>query len=308
MSNKDFPNSYSMFANVYSYMGLPLTRNIDSADVVVMGIPYDLGTTGRAGTRHGPQGVRLASGNLRWEEKRWPWQFSVMDRLKVIDYGDLEFKPSESTSMIETVIEHVGAVHAKGKKTLCFGGDHFVTLPLLRAVHEQHGPVALVHFDAHTDTYTPEYDEPESYDHGCMFYYAPKEGLVDSDHSIQVGIRTEYDNQSHLFEVIDAASANDLSSTDVVKAIRQRVGDMPVYLTFDIDCLDPAYAPGTGTPVVGGITTDRALKIIRGLQGLNIVGADVVEVAPSYDHSEITALAAATIGLEILYVMASEVG
>ncbi|MBT7751660.1 MAG: agmatinase, partial [Porticoccaceae bacterium] len=267
MSNKDFPNSYSMFANVYSYMGLPLTRNIDSADVVVMGIPYDLGTTGRAGTRHGPQGVRLASGNLRWEEKRWPWQFSAMDRLQVIDYGDLEFKPSESCSMIETVIEHAGAVHAKGKKTLSFGGDHFVTLPLLRAVHEQHGPVALVHFDAHTDTYTPEYDEPESYDHGCMFYYAPKEGLVDSDHSIQVGIRTEYDNQSHLFEVIDAASANDLSSTDVVKAIRQRVGDMPVYLTFDIDCLDPAYAPGTGTPVVGGITTDRALKIIRGLQG-----------------------------------------
>ncbi|MBT4210691.1 MAG: agmatinase [Porticoccaceae bacterium] len=308
MSNKDFPNSYSMFANVYSYMGLPLTRNIDSADVVVMGIPYDLGTTGRAGTRHGPQGVRLASGNLRWEEKRWPWQFSAMDRLQVIDYGDLEFKPSESCSMIETVIEHAGAVHAKGKKTLSFGGDHFVTLPLLRAVHEQHGPVALVHFDAHTDTYTPEYDEPESYDHGCMFYYAPKEGLVDSDHSIQVGIRTEYDNQSHLFEVIDAASANDLSSTDVVKAIRQRVGDMPVYLTFDIDCLDPAYAPGTGTPVVGGITTDRALKIIRGLQGLNIVGADVVEVAPSYDHAEITALAAATIGLEILYVMASEVG
>jgi len=308
MSNKDFPNSYSMFANVYSYMGLPLTRNIDSADVVVMGIPYDLGTTGRAGTRHGPQGVRLVSGNLRWEEKRWPWQFSAMDRLQVIDYGDLEFKPSESCSMIETVIEHAGAVHAKGKKTLSFGGDHFVTLPLLRAVHEQHGPVALVHFDAHTDTYTPEYDEPESYDHGCMFYYAPKEGLVDSDHSIQVGIRTEYDNQSHLFEVIDAASANDLSSTDVVKAIRQRVGDMPVYLTFDIDCLDPAYAPGTGTPVVGGITTDRALKIIRGLQGLNIVGADVVEVAPSYDHSEITALAAATIGLEILYVMASEVG
>jgi len=308
MSNKDFPNSYSMFANVYSYMGLPLTRNIDSADVVVMGIPYDLGTTGRAGTRHGPQGVRLVSGNLRWEEKRWPWQFSAMDRLQVIDYGDLEFKPSESCSMIETVIEHAGAVHAKGKKTLSFGGDHFVTLPLLRAVHEQHGPVALVHFDAHTDTYTPEYDEPESYDHGCMFYYAPKEGLVDSDHSIQVGIRTEYDNQSHLFEVIDAASANDLSSTDVVKAIRQRVGDMPVYLTFDIDCLDPAYAPGTGTPVVGGITTDRALKIIRGLQGLNIVGADVVEVAPSYDHAEITALAAATIGLEILYVMASEVG
>jgi agmatinase len=306
MSDNDFPKSYSMFANVHSYIGLPLSRNIESADVVVMGIPYDMGTTGRAGTRHGPQGVRLASGNLRWEEKRWPWQFNAMDRLNVIDYGDLEFKPGASTSMIETVIEHAGAVHAKGKKTLCFGGDHFVTLPLLRAAHQHHGPVALVHFDAHTDTYTPEDDWSGDYDHGCMFYHAPKEGLIDPSHSIQVGIRTEYNTKTHLFEVIDAASANDLSSADVVAAIKHRVGDMPVYLTFDIDCLDPAYAPGTGTPVVGGITTDRALKIIRGLQGLNIVGADVVEVAPSYDHAEITALAAATIGLEILYVMASE--
>jgi len=305
MADNNFPESYSMFANVHSYLGLPLSRDIESADVVVMGIPYDMGTTGRAGTRHGPQGVRLASANLRWEEKRWPWQFSVMDRLNVIDYGDLEFKPGESTSMIETVIKHTGAVHEKGKKTLCIGGDHFVTLPLLRAMHQHHGPVALVHFDAHTDTYTPEEDWSGDYDHGCMFYHAPKEGLIDPAHSIQVGIRTEYNTKTHLFEVIDAASANDLTSADVVAAIKQRVGEMPVYLTFDIDCLDPAYAPGTGTPVVGGITTDRALKIIRGLQGLNIVGADVVEVAPSYDHAEITALAAATIGLEILYVMAS---
>jgi agmatinase len=306
MSDNDFIDSYSMFANVFSYMGLPLTRNIDKADVVIMGIPYDMGTTGRAGTRHGPQAMRIASANLRWEEKRWPWTFNAMEHLNVVDYGDLEFNPSGSTSMIDTVMEHVGSVHAQGKTPLSFGGDHFVTLPLLRAAHQYHGTMALVHFDAHTDTYSNSDGGDPVYDHGTMFYYAPKEGLIDPAHSIQVGIRTEYTVATHEFEVIDAAKANDLPYTDIIAAIKRRVGDLPVYLTFDIDCLDPAYAPGTGTPVVGGLSSDRALKIIRGLQGLNIVAADVVEVAPSYDHAEITALAAATIGLEILYVLASD--
>ena len=138
-----------------------------------------------------------------------------------------------------------------------------------------------------------------------MFYHAPKEGLIDPKHSIQIGIRTEYDIEDHEFEVISAEVANDWSAADIVSAIKQRVGTMPVYLTFDIDCLDPAYAPGTGTPVVGGMSTDKALKIIRGLEKMNIVGADVVEVAPSYDYAEITSLAAATIGLDLIYVMAA---
>ena len=138
-----------------------------------------------------------------------------------------------------------------------------------------------------------------------MFYHAPKEGLIDPEHSIQIGIRTEYDIEDHEFEVISAEAVNDRSATDIVSAIRERVGTMPVYLTFDIDCLDPAYAPGTGTPVVGGISTAQALKIIRGLEKLNVVGADIVEVAPSYDYAEITSLAAATIGLDLIYVMAA---
>ena len=298
--NKPF-DSYSMFANVHSYLGLPLSRDLDMADLVVLGIPYDLATTGRAGTRHGPQGVRMASANLRWEEKRWPWTFSAMDRLNVIDYGDLEFAPGESQSMIDAVVEAVGAIHARGKHTLGIGGDHFVTLPLLRAVHQQRGKLALVHFDAHTDTYK----ESSEFDHGGMFYFAPQEGLIDPAHSIQLGIRTEYSPEDHQFQVIDAAAVNDMPAAEIVAAIKQRVGDMPVYLTFDIDCLDPAYAPGTGTPVAGGITSDKALKIIRGLQGINLVGADVVEVAPAYDHAEITSLAAATLGLELIYLMAS---
>ena len=297
-------DSYSMFANVHSYMGVPLSRKLDNADVAVLGVPYDLGTTGRAGTRHGPLGVRNASAYLRWEEKRWPWPFNAFERLNVVDYGDIEFGPGDSELMVGAVVEHVAAMQAKGVKSLAFGGDHFVTLPLLRAAHKTHGTVALVHFDAHTDTYS----ESEKYDHGCMFYHAPKEGLIDPSRSIQVGIRTEYNVEDHEFQVIDATAANALSVEEIVTAIKQRVGDNPVYLTFDIDCLDPAFAPGTGTPVVGGISTDKATGIIRGLEGLNIIGADVVEVAPSYDQAEITALAAATIGLDILYLMAAAKG
>lgn len=300
MANKEIFDSFSMFANTFSYMGVPISRDIEAADLVVMGIPYDLATTGRAGTRHGPQAVRRASGNLRWEEKRWPWTFNAFDKLDVIDYGDVEFAPGDSAEAVETIIKHVGNVHKHGKKTLCFGGDHFVTLPQLRAVHQSHGTVALVQFDAHTDTY----EESAEYDHGGMFYTAPKENLIDPAHSIQIGIRTEYSPDADI-KVIDAAAANDMACADIVAAIIQRVGDMPVYLTFDIDCLDPAYAPGTGTPVVGGMTTDKALKILRGLAGMNIVAADVVEVAPAYDHADITALAGATVGLELVYLMAS---
>lgn len=300
MSDNALFESFSMFANTYSYLGLPLTRDLTSVDLAIIGIPYDLATTGRAGTRHGPQAVRSASANLRWEEKRWPWTFNAMESLRVADYGDLEFSPGESHSAVETIVQHVGAVHQLGKKTLCFGGDHFVSLPQLRAVHEHRGSLALVQFDAHTDTY----EESAEYDHGGMFHVAPQEHLIDPAHSIQVGIRTEYEPTAAI-KVIDAAAANDLPVDQIVSQIKQRVGDMPVYLTFDIDCLDPAYAPGTGTPVVGGMTTDKALKILRGLAGLNIVAADVVEVAPAYDHADITALAGATVGLELIYLMAS---
>ncbi len=184
---------------------------------------------------------------------------------------------------------------------LSFGGDHFVTLPLLRAHAKHFGKMALVHFDAHTDTYANGCE----FDHGTMFYTAPKEGLIDPNHSVQIGIRTEFDKDNG-FTVLDACQVNDRSVDDVIAQVKQIVGDMPVYLTFDIDCLDPAFAPGTGTPVIGGLTSDRAIKLVRGLKDLNIVGMDVVEVAPAYDQSEITALAAATLALEMLYIQAAK--
>lgn len=300
-----FTSSNSMFCNIFSYMGFPLSRNHEDADVFVIGIPYDLATTGRAGTRSGPAAIRQISSNLRWEEKRWPWDFAAFERIRVADYGDLELLTGNQQSLLDEVEKHVGALLKAGKKVLSFGGDHFVALPLLRAHAAQHGKLAMIHFDAHTDTYS---DEGAEFDHGSMFYHAPKEGLIDPDKSIQIGIRTEYTVEGHPFEVINAAEANDSHADQIVEQIKARVGDTstPVYLTFDIDCLDPAFAPGTGTPVVGGLTSDKALKIVRGLQGLNIVGMDVVEVSPPYDHADITALAGATLGLEMLYLIASQ--
>lgn len=305
MPDSSFIDSVSLFANAFSFAGRPLSRDPNDAEVFVVGIPFDLATTGRAGTRGGPGGVRTASTNLRWEENRWPWPFSVHDRLTVADYGDLEFNPGESEDMINTVVEHVGQLVKAGKTVLSLGGDHFVTLPLLRAHHQHHGKMAMIHFDAHTDTYQ---EEGGVYNHGCMFHHAPREGLIDPSKSIQIGIRTEYTQADHQFNVINAAEANEMRVDDIASRIREVVGDLPVYLTFDIDCLDPAYAPGTGTPVVGGITSDRALRIVRSLSGLNLVGMDVVEVAPAYDHAEVTSLAAATLALEMLYVVADTRG
>lgn len=293
----------STYANIFSYMGLPLNRDLDAAglDAVVMGIPYDLGTSGRAGARSGPNGIRQASANLRWEEQRWPWGFSLNERLQAIDYGDVQFSSGDSEDMMAQVEGHAARITAAGKTLISLGGDHFVTLPLLRGHVAAHGKLALIHFDAHTDTYA----QHEAYDHGSMFYRAPREGLIDTARSVQVGIRTEYDRQAHEFQVIDADHVNEQTPQQVIDAIRARVGDAPAYLTFDIDCLDPAFAPGTGTPVVGGLSTSTALRILRGLADLNIVGFDVVEVSPAYDQSQLTALAGASLALEFLYMRAS---
>lgn len=290
------------YANIFTFMGLPLSRELsDSVDAVVMGVPYDLATSGRSGTRFGPTGIRQASAQLRWEQKRWPWNFALSERLHVIDYGDLCYEDGDSADMAALTTSEAARIACSGKTLLTFGGDHYISLPLLRGITQQHGQVALLHFDAHTDT--EQSDAP--FNHGSMFYQANNEGLIDPAHSIQVGIRTEYDCDSHEFEVLDAVWANDCSVEDIVARINARIGNRPVYLSFDIDCLDPAYAPGTGTPVCGGLTSDKALQIIRALQGLNIVAMDVMEVAPAYDHAEITSLAAATLALEMLYLLAS---
>ncbi|VFS48932.1 Agmatinase [Moellerella wisconsensis] len=293
----------SLVSNAFGFLRLPLNfQPYDSdADWVITGVPFDMATSGRAGSRHGPAAIRQVSTNLAWESHRWPWNFKLTEKLKIVDCGDVVFAFGDAQDMSDKLQAHTEKLLAAGKKCLTFGGDHFVTLPLLRAHAKHFGKMALVHFDAHTDTY----GNGSKFDHGTMFYHAPKEGLIDPTHSVQIGIRTEHDSDNG-FTVLDAGQVNDRAAADIIEQVKQIVGDMPVYLTFDIDCLDPAFAPGTGTPVVGGLTSDRALKILRGLQSLNIVGMDVVEVAPAYDQSEITALAAATVALDMLYIQAAK--
>ena len=291
----------SLVANSFGFLRSPLCfqpYEVD-ADVAITGVPFDMATSGRSGSRFGPQAIRAISPQLDWEHCRYPWDFCLKDKLRLIDCGDLVYPFGDAVAMSERLTAHTAKLIASGKFCLTFGGDHFITLPLLRAHAQHYGKLSLVHFDAHSDTYS----NGSACDHGTMFYHAPKEGLIDPQRSVQVGIRTEYD-PSLGFNVLHGALINDLSVDDIVQRIKTTVGDNPVYLTFDIDCLDPSAAPGTGTPVCGGITTDKALKIIRGLKDLHIVGADVVEVAPAYDHGEITALAAATIALDILYLRA----
>ncbi len=302
-SNKTADSDLPLYITISSFLRLPhVTQLEDSeADVIISGVPFDLATTGRSGSRFGPQGIRHASANLMWEGMRWPWDFCLADRLQAEDMGDLEFKNGEPQTLVDNLEAHALRILEAGKNMLTFGGDHFITLPLLRAHVAKHGPVALIHFDAHTDNYAGG----SLYDHGTVFYHAVEEGLIDCESSIQIGIRTTYELEDHPFEVLDAAWVNDNGPYKVIERIRQRVGDKKAYLSFDIDGLDPAYAPGTGTPVVAGVSIDCALKMIRGMVGLNLIGMDVVEVAPAYDHAEITSLAAATVALEYLYVIAA---
>lgn len=295
--NHEFDNS--LVSNAFGFLRQELVFNPyeSDADIVITGVPFDMATSGRAGSRFGPAQIRQVSTNLAWEHCRYPHNYDIREKLKIIDCGDLVYQFGNNQDMVDKLEAHATRLLNTNKKMLTFGGDHFITLPLLRAHAKKYGKLSLIHFDAHADTYS----NGSTYDHGTMFYTAPIEGLIDPSRSIQIGIRTEY-QESDGFEVIHGNLANDLSVEEIVSKIKSRVNSNPTYLTFDIDCLDPSAAPGTGTPVCGGLTTDKILKILRGLAGTNIVGMDVVEVAPCYDISDITALAGATIALEMLYL------
>ncbi len=289
------------YANNFTFMGYPLGRSLEQVDAVVMGVPYDLATSARPGARFGPTAIRQASKFLRWEKQRWPWRFALADRLAVADYGDVGGAPGQSQAMCEAVTEQASRVAGAGKFLLTLGGDHFVSLPVLRGVAKHHPSLALVHFDAHTDTETSDL----SFYHGSMFKVAMEERLFDPERSIQLGIRTEYDPENYPLTVLDATWVNNHSAEAAIEQILSRTDGLPIYLSVDIDFLDPAFAPGTGTPVIGGCTTDHLLQILRGLTSKRIVAADVMEVAPAHDSAEITALAGATAALELLYVHAA---
>lgn len=297
--NNELDNSLVSNAFGFLRLGLNFEPYLSDNHWIITGVPFDCATSGRAGARFGASAIRNISVNLAWESKRWPWDFNFSEYLKVADCGDLVFDFGDSQDMYNKLYKHIDLLLSNNKKCLTFGGDHFISLPILRAYSKYFGKIALLHFDAHTDTYS----FGSKFDHGTMFYHAPKEGIIDVNSSLQIGIRTQY-NKEDGFNVIDADEANDLSVNEIVNKINNTMGNLPVYLTFDIDCLDPAFAPGTGTPVCGGLNTNKILRIIRGLTKINIVGMDIVEVSPSFDNSNITALAAATIALELLYIQA----
>ncbi|NBF02081.1 agmatinase [Pseudomonas sp. Fl5BN2] len=289
------------YAGITSFMRRRYSRDLRGVDLVVSGVPFDTATTNRPGARFGPRGIRAASAGIAWE-RHWPWAFDPFEHLAVIDYGDCAFDHGTPQSVPESIETHARRILDAGCAMLTLGGDHFISYPLLKAHHRRHGPLALIHFDAHSDTWPDE--EGQRIDHGTMFWHAAREGLVDPARSVQIGLRTTNDDHQG-FQVLDARQVHRLGCEAIAAAIRERVGDHPVYLTFDIDCLDPAFAPGTGTPVCGGLSTTQALEILGSLRGINLVGMDLVEVAPAYDHAEITSLAGATLAMEMLCLYAA---
>ncbi len=288
------------YAGALSFMRRKYTRDLKGVDVVVTGVPLDTATTNRPGARLGARAIRAASSIMAWE-RPYGMEFDPFDKLAVVDYGDCFFDFGRPQLVPDEIEKHASDIISQGPGLLSLGGDHFVAYPLLKAHAKKFGaPLSLIHFDAHSDTWA---DEDDRIDHGTMFFHAAKQGLVDPASSVQIGLRTT--NQDTLgFNVLDAPWVHENGIDTVVDRIKSIVGDRPVYLTFDIDCLDPSYAPGTGTPVCGGLTTHQALSILRGLAGVNVIGMDMVEVAPAYDVGEITALAAAALCMEMLYLYA----
>ena len=284
-----YAGALSLFRRAYS-------RNLSGADIVTWGIPYDLSVTNRPGARFGPRAIRAVSSNLAWEGGHWPWGFDPFESLAMIDYGDCYFDHGYPEAIINAIYEQAKTIISEAPFLISMGGDHSVSYPLIKAHAEKHGPLALIQIDAHSDTWQ---ESEKRIDHGTMFYHAIDEGFIDPSHSVQVGIRT-HNSSTHGCTVLDANWVHRNGVDATVKKIIESAGSRKVYLTFDIDGLDPAYAPGTGTPVCGGLSSWQAQTIIRGLDALDIVGMDLVEVAPAYDHAEITALAAASLLLDFV--------
>ncbi len=290
------------YAGVTSYLRRPYRKDLKGVDAVVYGVPFDTATTNRPGTRFGPRGIRAASTGLAFEKLPYGLDYHPIDEMAIADHGDMPLDFAKPDAVPDAITKCAKDVLDEDTMMVAMGGDHFITYPLIKAHAEKHGaPLSIIHFDAHTDTWADEHED--GINHGTMFWHATREGLIDPATSVQIGIRTcNLDTMG--FNILDAPWVHQNGIEKTISEARRIVGDKKCYLTFDIDCLDPSYAPGTGTPVVGGLTTNQANQIVMGMKGVNIVGADLVEVAPVYDVGEITALAGATLILHFLALFA----
>jgi agmatinase len=296
------------YAGPSTFCRLPELRDVPYCDVAVLGIPFDSGTSYRPGARFGPQAIRQASRHLRTNFHP-QYDTEPFKTIQVADAGDVACNPYNIEEAIAQIEQTADELYQQTPSILSLGGDHTIAVPLLRSINKQVGRVALVHFDAHLDTWDTYFGAP--YTHGTPFRRAAEENLFIDDASMHVGIRGPLYSRDDLardaelgFKVVHCDDLQQHGVDYVVQRIRDRVGDRPLYLSIDIDVLDPAHAPGTGTPEIAGISSRELVGILRGLQGLNLVAGDVVEVAPAYDHAEITALAAATIAFEMINLIA----
>ncbi|WP_437723504.1 agmatinase [Sorangium sp. So ce861] len=303
-----FGAGLSPFAGITSFMRRPVTRDLAGVDVAVVGIPFDGGTSYRSGARFGPRRIREASAML-WGGYNSALAVKPLDVLKVVDYGDVNVIPPSIAETMVNIEAEVGAILSAGAAVLALGGDHSVTLPLLRAHARKPGPLGVVHFDAHPDTWNREFNE-QPYSHGTPFRRAIEEGILDPSRYVQVGLRGPTsgagdwqwarDRGARAITMEDVA---ELGLPAVLRTMREVLRG-PVYVSLDIDAADPAFAPGTGTPEVGGFSSRELLQLVRGLRGVDLVGCDLVEVCPPYDHGDITAILAANLAFELLSLLA----
>jgi agmatinase len=296
------------YAGQATFAKLPAIGETSRADVAIVGVPFDTGVTYRPGARFGPGHIRESSRLLR------PYNpvldVSPFASMQVVDAGDMAVNPFDLNEAITTIERGARDLLERTPHLLTLGGDHTIALPLLRAFSAVHGPVAVVHFDAHLDTWDTYFGA--AYTHGTPFRRASEEGLLDKEACVHVGIRGPLFTTADLdqdadqgFQVISAPEADHLGVAGIAERIAARVGDRPAYVSVDIDVLDPAHAPGTGTPEAGGLTSRELLGVLRSFAGLNLIGADIVEVAPAYDHAQITGIAAAHVGYELLSALAA---
>jgi agmatinase len=284
------------FGGATSFLRRRYTKDLTGVDLAITGVPFDQSVTHRPGTRFGPRAIREAS-TLQPFDPPFGWGYDPLGELAVVDYGDLAFDYARVPDFPAALRAHVAGILAAGPGSITLGGDHYITLPILQAYAEKFGPMAVIQFDAHSDLWVD--DDLTRIDHGTMMYKAVKTGLVAVARSVQIGIRTHCDDYLGI-RVIDAPEVHEAGTADVAARVRDIVGDAPCYLTFDIDALDPAFAPGTGTPVWGGLASWQAAAILRGLAGINLKGGDVVEVSPPYDTTGATAIAGAHVALELV--------
>lgn len=295
------------YSGAATFARLPRIDEVSTADLLILGIPFDTGVSFRPGARFGPNHVRDSSRLLR------PYNPALdvapFNLIQVADAGDLVVNPFNIDEAIASIEQQALELTAKNTRLVTIGGDHTIALPLLRAAAKKHGPIALLHFDAHLDTWDTYFGA--EYTHGTPFRRAVEEGILDTEAISHVGTRGPLygkkdleDDKRFGFGIVTSADVFYQGVKETVAKLRGRIGDRPLYISVDIDVLDPAHAPGTGTPEAGGITSREILEMLRGLDGLNIIGGDVVEVAPAYDHASITGIAASHIAYEIVSLLA----